>query len=500
MSSAVSAAPVVLGRTEPRIFTPPLRELTPETTLGFEVVHFLSVVLGWQLDPWQDWLYIHALELREDGRLRFDTLLVLVARQNGKTKWLLGLVLWALFVDDAKMVISSAQDLDKAEALLDEGYHEIEQCEPLLDEVAQYIKTNGKRQIRFQGRRFWKAQASNRRGGRSISAKIAILDELREHSSWDAWNAIAPTTTAVRDGMVVAVSNAGDVKSVVLRTLLREAHRSIDSKRSGSSTMLLAEWSAEPGVALTNPEGLRAANPSMGYRELTLPRLLEQLRRMPEAGARTEHMCQWVDVVEPGFFPEDAVSAVADPGCRLADGAQVSLALDVAWNRSRSHLVVCGPAAAGGWHVEVVASRAGTDWLVEWLAERAPGSGDGWWDGRLVVQARGCPASSLIPELVEAGVEVVDWGGPDLAGATGRAYDLIDRGEVHSPPQPILAAALRGAKGKTVGDSMLLDRRNSVGDASPAIAATGALWAATKPVEHVPVSAYDDDDYELLVL
>lgn len=496
MNSPASVVPAVLGRTEPRVFTPPLRDLTPETSLGFEVVDFLTNVLLWTLDPWQEWLYIHALELREDGRLRFDTLLVLVARQNGKTKWLLGLVLWALFVDDARMVISSAQDLDKAEALLDEGYSEVEKVPALLDEVAQYIKTNGKRQIRFHGRRFWKAQAANRRGGRSISAKIAILDELREHSSWDAWNAIAPTTTAVRDGLVVAVSNAGDVKSVVLRTLLREAHRAIESKRSASSTTMLAEWSAPEGVPLTDPDGLRSANPSMGYRELTLPKLLGMIRRMPEAGARTEHLCQWVDVVEPGYFPEDAVSRVADPASRLAEGAAVSLGLDVSWNRSRSHLVVCGPAAAGGWHIEVVASRAGTDWIVPWLAERAPdedGKRTSWWDGRVVVQARGCPASSLIPDLAEAGFEVVEWGGPDLAGWTGRFYDALDRGEVHSTPQPILVAALRGTKARASGDSALLDRKNSTGDASPAIAAVGAFGDADTYVEPEP-SIYETQD------
>lgn len=497
MSSAVSVAPAVLGRTEPRISTPPARELTAETSLGFEVVEFLTGVLRWELDPWQEWLYVHALELREDGRLRFDTLLILVARQNGKTKWLLGLVLWALFVDEARMVISSAQDLDKAEALLDEGYNEIENCAPLLDEVVQYIKTNGKRQIRFKGRRFWKAQAANRRGGRSISAKIAILDELREHSTWDAWNAIAPTTTAVRDGLVVAVSNAGDVKSVVLRTLLREAHRSIEAKRTVETTTFLAEWSAPQGVPLTDPEGLRSANPSMGYRELTLPKLLGTIRRMPEAGARTEHLCQWVDVVEPGFFPEDAVGLVANGDSRLADGARVSLALDVAWNRSRSHLVVAGPAAGGGWHVEVVASRAGTDWVKPWLTERAPDAETGelrtWWDGRLIVQAKGCPASSLIPDLVEAGVDVVEWGGSDLAGWTGRFYDALDRGDIHSPPQPLLMAALRGAKAKNLGDVALLDRKNSTGDASPALAAVGAFGDAETYVEPEP-SIYETQD------
>jgi hypothetical protein len=73
---------VQYGSTEPRIYTPPLRPLTPETSLGFEVVDFAREVLGVTLYPWQEWLLIHALELREDGRYRFRRIIVLVARQN----------------------------------------------------------------------------------------------------------------------------------------------------------------------------------------------------------------------------------------------------------------------------------------------------------------------------------------------------------------------------------------------------------------------------------
>ena len=43
----------ILGHTEPRIFTPPLRELTPETSLGFTVIKFSQTVLGIDPYPWQ---------------------------------------------------------------------------------------------------------------------------------------------------------------------------------------------------------------------------------------------------------------------------------------------------------------------------------------------------------------------------------------------------------------------------------------------------------------
>ena len=54
------------GCEQPRIFTPPLRELTPDTTLGFECIAFAEDVLGIRLIPWQRWLLIHALEIIDE--------------------------------------------------------------------------------------------------------------------------------------------------------------------------------------------------------------------------------------------------------------------------------------------------------------------------------------------------------------------------------------------------------------------------------------------------
>ncbi len=85
----------VLGRTLPRIWTPPRVEgppgpcgcgcaLTAATSLGFAFEEFARDLVGRPLDPWQRWVAIHALELMPNGWVRFRQVLVLVARQNGK--------------------------------------------------------------------------------------------------------------------------------------------------------------------------------------------------------------------------------------------------------------------------------------------------------------------------------------------------------------------------------------------------------------------------------
>ena len=141
-----------LGREVPRVYTPPLRELTPQTSLGFAMVYFAENVLGVTLLPWQRWLSIHALELLPDGRLRFRTILVLVARQNGKSTWAKVLVLFLLMVRQVRLVLGTAQDLDLAEDLWDETLdllYDGDDDEPgeLEDLVARVQRVNGKKQF-----------------------------------------------------------------------------------------------------------------------------------------------------------------------------------------------------------------------------------------------------------------------------------------------------------------------------------------------------------------
>ena len=113
------------GRREPRIFTPPLRDLeprTPETearTLGYAVIDFAREVLRKPLFPWQEWFFIHALELLPEGGLRFKIILLLVARQSGKSTISQVLGLFVLYVLEWKLVLGTAQDLDTAEEVMD---------------------------------------------------------------------------------------------------------------------------------------------------------------------------------------------------------------------------------------------------------------------------------------------------------------------------------------------------------------------------------------------
>src|SRR5687768_9793567 len=104
----------VLGLTVPRLWTPPLRELTPETSLGFDIIDFAREDLDAPLDPWQEWTVIHGFELLPDGRTRYKKLLILVARQNGKTHLCCVLTLYWMFVQRVPNILGTSTKLEYA--------------------------------------------------------------------------------------------------------------------------------------------------------------------------------------------------------------------------------------------------------------------------------------------------------------------------------------------------------------------------------------------------
>lgn len=553
-SSAGSRAgrPRRLGSETPRIFTPPLRDLTPQTTLGFAAIEFAVEVCGIDLYPWQRWLLIHALELdpaltvdtidqrgRLDPVFRFRKIVVLVARQNGKSTLSQVLSLFFLYVLGTDLVLGTAQDLDTAEEVWEGALDIIEDTPELAALADKPVRNNGKKAIRLLSGERYKVKAANRRAGRGLSGDLILLDELREHQSWDAWGAITKTTQARPAAMIWALSNAGDATSVVLRHLRKAAHaalgdpdgicsdddpalllpsaeeiaelRDLDDEpaddlepqdfEEDADTLGLFEWSAPPGCSVFDRDGWAQSNPSMGY-GIAERTIAGDAKGDPEWVFRTEVLCQWSDGSLEGPFPPGQWERGTDTGSSIPSEARVSYCLDVSADRTHSHIGVAGLRADGLPHVEVVASRAGTDWPVEWFSSRATAERP----MVVVVQGKGAPASSLIDDLkaVEH-LTVIEWGGSDLGNATAKLYDLVKasalvevdgepphrEGLCHLP-QPVLDVAAATAVPKILSDGgMAWDRRKSPVDIAPLVAVTGALWHALLHEQPAQRSAYE---------
>lgn len=496
------------GSTEPRIFTPPLRELTPETSLGFAVIEFAMDVLDVRLLPAQEWLFIHALEIIGDfdtgWYFRFRTVLVLMARQQGKTMMSEILALFFLYALGVQLIIGTSTNLDAAEEVWDGVVDIAETNEELAEEIEDIKRSSGRKTITLSGRRRYRIAAANRKGARGKSGDLILLDELREHQDFSAWSAVTKTTMARPNAIVWCMSNAGDGSSVVLRNLRMKAHKKLGDpdgiNRDAGNTMIqyeeledfdddtlgLFEWSAHPDAVITDRDEWALANPSLGYGFVTERSLASACATDPPDEFKTECLCQWVTSTVTPPFPVDSWDAGKDENSTIAKDSPLWWGVDVSSDRAHASIAVCGRRPDGAWHIELVEYRSGTGWLVKWFQNAAPN-----YSGmKVALQSKGAPIGSMM-DVIGAidGIEIIECKGKDVAGWCGRMYDAvasstetdIDAVPVYHITQPALDLAANIAATRPLGDgAWAWDRNKSMEDISPLVAVTMALGSATQ--------------------
>ncbi|WP_290055656.1 terminase [Amycolatopsis solani] len=494
----------ILGSIEPRIWTPPLRELTPETSYGFDVCEFARDPLGHPLDPWQEWLAIHAGELLPDGRPRFRKVLVLVSRQNGKTEVVVVLTLFWLFVDRVPMVLGTSTKLDYAAESWRKACRLARQVEELDAEVPAkggIRKANGEQvlwradaieQVLDEGSRY-KIAASNEEGGRSLTIDRLVLDELRQHHDYSAWDAAVPATNAVWDAQIWAMSNAGSDRSVVLNDTRDAAIKFIESGE-GDPRLGIFEWSAPEGSSPLDLNALAQANPNLG-RRIDPDALIGDARVAVEkggdklAGFLTENMCIRVKIIDSavdgGKWAAEAPDGCLEPGDLADVRARVALCLDVSIDGLHASLVAAAMLPDNRVRVEVVEAWEGAG-CTQAMREALPGivrrikpQKIGWFPNG--------PAAAVAADLADRkrpgraawpppGVTVEQITRETTAVCMGLAEHIRTAQIAHSG-DPLLDAHVLGAEKLMQGDAWRFTRKGA-GHCDAAYAAAGAVHLA----------------------
>lgn len=547
------------GNTTPRVFTKPLRELhagdtfRKPTSLGFEAIALGERVLKLKLNPWQKLFLISALELKEDGNLRFRTVLLMVARQNGKTTVVNLLTIWRLFVDGAQLIIGTAQNLDVAESTWEDVLEMIDGSPALSKELGKVSRTNGRKFFRIkpkgQRAREYKIQTASRSGGRSLSADMTFLDELREHFSYEAWNAITKTMMARKRAQNICASNAGDKFSIVLNDQRKRAHGRLgdpdglygegeELPQGEDHSFGIFEWSAKPGRTIWDKQGWAEANPSLGY-TLYEEAIASAAASDPEAGFRTEVLCQKVDILHASPFGGVEVwEAGTDPKSNISPTSVFTYAFEMSRDRSRMFIARAGYRDDGNVHVEIRATRPGTGWVKNWLTvenvlpdgTKVPPRKDNPLLVGVAVQTSSAAASLLTGgDFDDLNINVIEWGGPDLHRGTGAFYDMVqntysatpegkknqarnvgeeydatldsDAKKLYHPLQPVLDKPAAYAKTKRMGTTgFAWDANDSPVEVGALNAATAAVWALlnTKPpAKSAYLNYFDNEDDDL---
>ncbi len=471
----------------PRIrWAPPGRR----TKLGREAVEFNRSV-GLALDDWQEMVLVEALRMNSRTRLwRSFEVAVDLARQNGKGGLLEGRQLPGLFVLREPLQVYSSHQFDTSLEAFRRLLEWVEGMDELRRQVKRVARSHGEEGIELfakhgesSGPRI-RFRTRTKGGGRGFSCDCLYLDEAMIISEF-SHGALLPTLSARRNPQVWYTGSAVDQlvhEHGVVFARVRERGR-----RGGDPGLSYYEWSLPVDhpddvteEMAADPEMWRMANPALGVR-IRESLVANEQRSMDPRTFAVERLGVG-DWPRTDYTPETVLdletwARLADPSSQLDD--PVCLAFDVSPER-RSSIGAAGRSADGWWHVEVIDSRAGTKWLLDRIPELVDRH-----DPTVIVCDGYGPSSALIAPLEALGIEVEAVSAQDHARACARFVDFVSEGELRHLGSSELAAAIRVARTRPLGDAWAWSRKNSTGNISPLVSVTLALSAA---VEHPPFS------------
>lgn len=454
----------------------------------------VAELLGWELFKWQVRASMLAGEYDPTtGRPRFRTVGASVARQNGKTSWILTRIARQMLPAN-QHVAYTAQDRSLARLKWEE-HVEILMQTPFASRVREVsTQRNAEKLVMKNGSWYMPVTPTAKKAARSLSLDLAIADEAYAHTSMGLAGAIRSTLLTRPMAQFYLVSNAGDETSVLWRHYTDLGRASVADP---DSSMCWIEYASPNEASRYDPVAVRAANPSAGEPGgVDWEALMIEVRESDEATVRRENMNLWTASSGAGLGSWWAGAkrplSVADV---LAAGGKIVLGLDFEPDRDGGALTVCAIVDDGSVErvcpIEVVAvadDSTSMEGLVKRAAENAIAR-QCW-----IAVGASSPAASAIPDLErltrrevrgktgkrEVGSLVFPVTAQGMSRAVGAFHDAVVSAKIAHNGDPVLSGAVAAVVRREVRDTFVWERRDPTGEGQPSLvtAATLAHWGA----------------------
>jgi hypothetical protein len=422
---------------------------------------------GLTLDPWQRTVLEVGLGRRDDDSWAASTVAVSASRQSGKGCLIEARALAGVLLFGEKTIACSAHEARTTRLSFERVLAYLENFDELRRRVGSVQRWVGREQIRLRDGSLIVFPARSRGALRGYTCDALILDEA-QYLTDAQYEAVLPTLSARPNtqvwqlGTVPTHLGDGEVFARVRQAALGGA----------DDRLAYLEWSADPGCDLDDRGAWAQANPALGQR-ISIEAIATERRELSDEGFARERLGLWpVDRREYVVAP-DVWAGLAGVGPE-ADVPPTALGVD----RSPDGLAVvaaCWLDGDGGQYVELVHAQAAVTDLrstFEWLVARA---------GRRipVVVDAASTASALYSELVAAKCNVKLTSVTDMCRACAGWIDDVHSGRLGHADQPVLTAALEGARRRPVGTAGAFGwDRSGAASISPLVAATLARFGA----------------------
>ncbi|KUL22348.1 hypothetical protein [Actinoplanes awajinensis] len=492
------------------IETPPRRsdlETNEDASWGYDFIDFVDYI-GAELDPWQKRLSIHLGELDALGRPIYDTAIIMVPRQNGKTVWTRLLIAYWMTQEQVPTILGTSSDRGEAKRSWDEVVTMMEGNEALAETLPGKHTTasNGYESFFNSYGSKYRFAAPNRRAGRGGTLHRWICDELREHRNRDCWNAamgaMAAAASTEAGALAVCISNEGDENATVLHTEA-DAAELFAQTGEGNPRTYFAAWRADSDADPEDVEQLIKSNPGLGHR-VSIDWLIGKGKAAKAAGGRdladhkTEHMCVRVDRLDAAIRPEDWAACGVRPD-RVVDITQhrrrLVLALDIAHEDAAHATLTAAAVIDGATHLQVVKQWQGHDARAQ-LRRDLPGLLAKARPRKLLIQSGG-PAAAIAAELQQrsgwpAGVRLEMLASEDVVRACMGLEEQAAARQLQHPFDPLLDKHVALCERLPQGDGWRFSRRGPAPIDAAYAGAFAVHGARALPVLAEYRSAYDD--------
>lgn len=273
-----------------------------------------------------------------------------IARKNGKTGLIAGLLLAHLVGPEAKLnsqIVSGAMSRDQA-ALVFNLAAKMVQLSPRLSKLVKIIPS-GKRLLGLPLNTEYRALSADGKTAHGLSPVLAILDEIGQvrGAQSDFVDAVTTSQGAHAEPLLIAISTQAASDADLLSVWLDDARQSEDPR------IVCHLYAAPEGCDLLNTDAWKSANPALGLfrSEDDLREQMTQAQRMPsmENTARNLLLNQRVSTESP-FISPNVWKACGGPVLPFDEGPLYA-GLDLSARTDLTALVLVGK-VAGKWQVQ----------------------------------------------------------------------------------------------------------------------------------------------------
>lgn len=306
---------------------------------------FLSLSDSFAGEPWKvldcQRQIIEDLYRSENGRRRYRTYLLGLARKNAKSQIAAAIALYELFFgeDTDRLVVTAANDRHQARMVWDKCAQMI-MASPDLAAVAQINRSKHTITTELNGGGTLMAVSADAGRQHGLNISTLIYDEMHASRTGDLWDALTTGSGMRANPLFLAISTAGVPGSGPLWELY-EHGQNVKSGMSQDTSFGMAWFGPPEGKFDYRDEKVwYACNPLLQEGLMSLEDMRADCAGKPEASFIRYRLNGWTSA-RNAWLPAGAWAGLTDPSRSLQPDASVILGFDGAWRRDLSALVAC---------------------------------------------------------------------------------------------------------------------------------------------------------------